>query len=88
MLEGKSLGNFDHVQTLMTRSVWHGQYTWWTLNASSVSACDQSCPGSPPPTFKHIFRVYKIIMHIKQSGGGELEDKARVTKAKQCRTVP
>ena len=49
-----------------------------TLNASSVSACDQSRPGSPPLTFKCTFRICKIIMCIKQSGGGEPWDMAIV----------
>ena len=44
-----------------------------TLNASSVSAHDQSCPDSPPPTFKRIFHIYEII---KQSGGREPGDEA------------
>ena len=73
MSEGESLGGFDHVQTLMTRSVWQGQYTRWTLNVSSVFARDQSRAGSPPPTFKRTFRIYKIITCIKQSGGESLE---------------
>ena len=28
---------------------WNYTYIEWTLNASSVSARNQSCPGSPPP---------------------------------------
>ena len=35
------MGGFDHVWTLMMRSVWQEQFTWWTLNTSSVSARDQ-----------------------------------------------
>ena len=76
MLERESLGSFDHMRTLMMHSVWQGQYTQWTLNASSVSTRDQSRPGSPSLTFKHTFRVYKIIMCIKQSGGGEPGEEA------------
>ena len=53
------LGGTVEMRTLMMHSVWQGQYTWWTLNASSVSARDQSRPGSPLPTFKCTFRIYK-----------------------------
>ena len=60
------------MRTMMTCLVWHRQYTRWTLNASSVCARDQSCPGSPPLMFKCTFRVYKIITRIKQSGGESL----------------
>ena len=54
-------------------------HTWtqWTLNASSVSACDQSRPASPPPMLEHKFRVNKIV-RIKQRGGGEPGDEAKV----------
>ena len=74
MSEGESLGGFDHVRTLMTR---HRQYTWWTLNASSVSAHDQSRSGTPPLAFKRTFHICKTITRIKQSGGGEPGDEAR-----------
>ena len=45
---GESLGGFDHVRTLMTPSVSTVCITHATLNALSVSARDQSRPGSPP----------------------------------------
>ena len=69
------MGDFDHVRTLMTCSVWQGQYTWWTLNASLVSAHDQKPPrlSTAPLMLKRTFR-YKI----KQSGGGEPGDEAIV----------
>ena len=35
---------------------------------SSVSARDQSRPGSPSLSFKRTFHVYEIIMRIKLSG--------------------
>ena len=44
-------------------------WTQWTLNASSVSTRDQSCPGSPPPMLEHKLRVNKTA-RIKQRGGG------------------
>ena len=51
-----------------TRNTW----TQWTLNASSVSARDQSLP---PPMLKHKICVNKIA-RIKQRGGGEPGDEA------------
>ena len=73
MSEGESLDDFDHVRTLMTRSVSTACIALATLNASSVSAHDQSSPGSSPLTFKRTFRAC-----LKQSGGGEPGDEARL----------
>ena len=71
MSEGESLGGFDRVWTLMMHSVSTMYIALATLKVSSVSACDQSRPGSPPPTFKRTFRA-----HIKQSGGVKPGDEA------------
>ena len=63
-----------HWFRLLSRSF----HTWtqWTLNVSSVSARDQSRPGSPPLMLKHKFRVNKNRVYIKQRGGGEPGDEA------------
>ena len=50
---------------------------WWTPNASSVSARDQSLPDSPPPLLKIKFRVNKNVC-IKERGGGESGNDATV----------
>ena len=62
----ESLGGFDHVRALMTRSVSTEciALATCTLKASSVSARDQGRPGSLPSTFKSTFRL-----RMKQSGG-------------------
>ena len=57
----------------MTHSVSTACIALATLNASSVSARDQSCPGSPPPTIKRTFRILcKIIMRINKVEGESL----------------
>ena len=61
----------------------------WTLNASSVSARDQSRPDSPPPMLEHKFRINKFA-RIKQRGGGEPGDEANPQAqfpALQCCTL-
>ena len=67
------------IRGLLSHSFRLAYCTWtqWTLNMSSVSACDQSHPGSPPPKLKHKFRA-KLM---KRRGGGEPGDEASIDYA-------
>ena len=74
MLEGESLGGFDHVQTLMTRSVSAVLYiaTPWTLNSS----CHQCLHVIKAAQAFPLRRLNMQITRMKQRGGGEPGDEA------------
>ena len=69
---------------------WIWTHAQWTLNASSVSARDQSLPGFPPLRLKHKLRVNKIAL-LKQEEGESLGTRLGLvtcyTQSSSCTSV-